>query len=702
MVDSLTGIDRTKLRRWLTVFFFALAIPSGILIQHAYSQLKWQSFHQQRLLAEELATRIDIRIRRLIEKEESHSFSDYQFVVVDSESKANFLQRSPLSEFPVISAFPGSIGYFQVDTQGTFSTPLLPRQQTVSPPHGIPHDEFNQRLALQKRIREVLSQNRLVDNGEADRLQKEMDGTRRTNIKKDLYKSESAEVVLMDRADTLSEQAETLTGKKPIQNQAAFDQLNSKLRQKKLQNKGKQTSSLGRIADFKLDYSYQSGLADQAFPQKAKKKKKPEPKRAGRKERSAMVAPQSLSKTSALESDVSVQSDDRIHTFESEIDPFEFSLLDSGQFVLFRKVWREQQRFIQGALVEQQPFLNGIVNTTFEESSLSAMSTLMIAYQGTVFSAITGGASPTATSEIEEFSGSVLYQTRLAPPLNELELVFSITQLPLGPGVTLISWVAIVLTGVLFGGFYLMYRTGVVQIRMAQQQRNFVSAISHELKTPLTSIRMYSEILQEGWAPEEKKTTYYNYIQSESERLTRLINNVLQLARLERSELRMVIKPISIGSLMETVQENIAVQTERAGFTFNLLIPPEVKDVEIETDPDVFTQIIINLLDNALKFSLKSENKWVDLGCSVQTDRSIRFTVRDYGPGIAPNQMKKIFKLFYRSENELTRETVGTGIGLALVIQLAKRMKARVDVVNRSPGAEFRVTFPPATRTQTS
>ena len=70
------------------------------------------------------------------------------------------------------------------------------------------------------------------------------------------------------------------------------------------------------------------------------------------------------------------------------------------------------------------------------------------------------------------------------------------------------------------------------------------------------------------------------------------------------------------------------------------------------------------------------------------------FSVRDYGPGVPRDQMKKIFKLFYRAENELTRETLGTGIGLALVRQLAQTMNAKVDVVNREPGAEFLVVFP--------
>lgn len=114
----------------------------------------------------------------------------------------------------------------------------------------------------------------------------------------------------------------------------------------------------------------------------------------------------------------------------------------------------------------------------------------------------------------------------------------------------------------------------------------------------------------------------------------------------------------------------------------------------IDIDDDCFTQIIINLVDNAIKFSRKADTKTIEIGNSLASDNTIAFSVRDYGPGIQKDQMKKIFKLFYRSESELTRETVGTGIGLAIVHQLTTAMHGKVDVVNTAPGAQFTVSFP--------
>jgi signal transduction histidine kinase len=383
----------------------------------------------------------------------------------------------------------------------------------------------------------------------------------------------------------------------------------------------------------------------------------------------------------------------RIRTFESEIDPFDFSLLDSGHFVLFRKVWRDGQRYIQGAVLEQQPFLNGVIEDAFREAAISQVSKLIVAYQGNVFTAFSAQAAPRYFSRAEELSGALLYQTRLSAPLDGMELIFSVTRLPAGPGGSVITWVAAILTVVLCGGFYLMYRLGTRQIELARQQQDFVSAVSHELKTPLTSIRMYGEMLREGWAADDKKKTYYDYIHDESERLSRLINNVLQLARMTRNDLTVDLKPVTVNELIDGIRSKVSSQIERAGFELNLQCDGEAGQTVVSVDADFFAQIVINFVDNALKFSAKAQNKVVDISCRLQRS-AVVFAVRDYGPGVPKDQMKKIFRLFYRSGSELTRETVGTGIGLALVHQLALAMNGQVDVVNQRPGAQFRLLLP--------
>jgi signal transduction histidine kinase len=706
MRTALTGLDRNRLRRWLAMFFLALAIPTGILVYQAYTQLKWEAFHQHRVLAEELAARIDNRYRQLLNEEETRSFSDYAFLVIAGDPAASFVQRSPLSAYPVSATIPGLIGHFQVDAAGGFSTPLLPQPGVEPAAYGISTEERDRRLALAGRMQQILSRNRLVRDGESGaaggKAVRAQPGPRSdspttarvSGIATD--KDTAARLSLDDAAAPPLRQVE----QQPA-GQATFDRLNEATTPLQQERKQKHGMALGRVEDLKLDSRYQALPAEERQVGPADALAPLAEKRAARRERSALPEPLPdsglPSAKPALESETALshaaQTPLRIHTFESEIDPFEISLLDSGHFVMFRRVWRDGQRYVQGALIEQQPFLQGVIQSAFSETALSQMSDLIVAYEGNVFTAFTGQAARGYLSSAEELRGALLYQRRLSAPLNGIELIFSVNRLPPGPGGRVISWVAAVLALVLLGGFYLMYRLGAGQIDLARQQQDFVSAVSHELKTPLTSIRLYGEMLREGWADDTKKQTYYDYIFDESERLSRLISNVLQLARMTRNDLEVDLKPVSAGELMDTIRSRVGTQIERAGYAFNLDCAGAAAQTLILVDADYFTQIIINLVDNAIKFSARAERRAIDIACGLHQDGSVVFTVRDYGPGVPRDQMKKIFKLFYRSENELTRETVGTGIGLALVHQLVVAMDGKVDVVNKSPGAEFRVSF---------
>lgn len=388
----------------------------------------------------------------------------------------------------------------------------------------------------------------------------------------------------------------------------------------------------------------------------------------------------------------------RVRTFERVRDPFEFSLLDSGHVVLFRKVWRDGQRLIQGLLIEQQPFLQGVIGNAFRGSGVAPVSDLVVAYRGEVFALFGGATARDYLTSAAELSGALLYRSRLSAPLGELELIFGITRLPTGPGGRLLLWTVALLALVLCGGCYVLYRLGLRQIELTRQQQDFVAAVSHELKTPLTSIRMYAEMLREGWASEAKKRSYYDYICDESERLSRLIANVLQLARMTRNELRVELRPQPVGELLDEACARVATPVERAGFRLIRRIDPDTANCPVLADRDGFVQIMINLVDNALNFATRAECREVELGACRQSDRMVLFTVRDYGPGVPRGQAKHIFRLFYRGGSELTRETAGTGIGLALVEQLTRAMNGRVDAVNRGPGAEFRLVLPMADR----
>ena len=128
------------------------------------------------------------------------------------------------------------------------------------------------------------------------------------------------------------------------------------------------------------------------------------------------------------------RSEVRIRTFESEIDPFEISLLEDGHFVLFRKVWRDGQRYIQGALIKARPFLDGVIDAAFRQTVLARTSDLIAAYRGDILATYGGVGAKSYLSSASELKGTLLYQTRLSVPLGELDLIFWVRRLPVAPG----------------------------------------------------------------------------------------------------------------------------------------------------------------------------------------------------------------------------------------------------------------------------
>lgn len=698
-----------RLRFVLIVIFIVVLIPALALAYLGYRQLQFESFYQYQSLAAELTTRIDRRAAELFAAEDAKSFVDFGFLIVGD---GNLVQRSPLSKFPVTANLPGLVSYFQVDADGSFSTPLLPREALKQDAGAsLQPRDYEQRRALENQVFELLARSgqRSDDFAVAERARSRLESASAASSEltraharvpaarsADISAESSATMLAGALAETPAGTPADLTTVRVANRhnelaigQRVFDELNAPQAKKT-------TSPLGKVAELKLAETYSRDMVESEAP-------------------SASILDDKLQiRIRRLEKNVEAPLDrigdqfadigeEWLTTFESEVEPFRFDVIDQDHFVLYRSVWQERQRFVQGAIIARAALLDGLIGSLYSGTGLAAMSNLTVAHKGEVLHTFVSGSRADAdyTARASEVTGTLLYRTRLTAPVNAIELIFSFTKLPIGPGGTLIAWTTLALLAVLLGGFAFLYRIGLRQIALAQQQQDFVSAVSHELKTPLTSIRMYGEILKAGWASEEKKRTYYDFIFQESERLTRLINNVLQLASINRNssdsaagtgsglELRLT----SVAELVDLAGSKISSHVTQAGFA--LTQSHENPGIELAVDADAFVQIIINLIDNAVKFSAGAADKKIHFSSRLHND-SMEFLVRDYGPGVPKNQMKKIFKLFYRTQRELTRETVGTGIGLALVHELVSTMGGDVEVRNANPGAEFRVRLPVA------
>jgi signal transduction histidine kinase len=277
----------------------------------------------------------------------------------------------------------------------------------------------------------------------------------------------------------------------------------------------------------------------------------------------------------------------------------------------------------------------------------------------------------------EAVAGGYAFVHRFAEPFDALAVRLELDRLEgAGDERALYALLALFVALAAAGLFAVDRLTGVA-VEYAERRSNFVAAVSHELKTPLTAIRMYGEMLRDGVVPSEsKRGEYYATITDEAERLSRLINNVLEFSKLEKGhgELALV-----VGDVADVVREaagRLAPHAERAGFA--LRVEAEDGMPPVRFDRDALLQVLFNLVDNAIKYAASAARREIVLAVTRSGD-DVAVSVRDFGPGVPRGELRRVFEPFHRGGHELTRRAKGTGIGLALVRELAAAMRARVQ-----------------------
>ena len=241
-------------------------------------------------------------------------------------------------------------------------------------------------------------------------------------------------------------------------------------------------------------------------------------------------------------------------------------------------------------------------------------------------------------------------------------------------------------------GSWLIVRSLNAELKLARQKTDFVSNVSHELKTPLTSIRMFSELLAEQRVSDTaKQRSYLNIITAEAGRLTRLINNVLDFSRMERGEKKYNFQPCDLAAVVRGIEQTFRPHLEAGGFKFTCELPDA--PVPVRGDADALSQIIVNLLSNAEKYSPGSAGI-LPASSSLPTRRQdagapgkeitlqlaqresplphAEIKVLDRGAGIPRGSEEKIFEKFYRAHDSLSSGVQGSGLGLTIARQIAR------------------------------
>jgi len=243
---------------------------------------------------------------------------------------------------------------------------------------------------------------------------------------------------------------------------------------------------------------------------------------------------------------------------------------------------------------------------------------------------------------------------------------------------------------VLIGLSFYLFLT-IKEIQLNRRQANFVDSVTHELKTPLASIRLYLETLQLRELDEERRSEFYEVMQRQLVRLDTLISHLLEIGRLDAIGHDSEAEDIELEPLLRRCAQAAC---DRHKCQHEDVFEFDVQKATIHARPIVLEMIFGNLLDNAIKYG--SRQPEVQVTVSTRSRGRIVTRIADNGEGVAPELKKKIFRIFFRGGEELTRQQTGTGLGLYIVRTLVHTLKGRIRVQDRGdqPGSIFEVELP--------
>lgn len=250
--------------------------------------------------------------------------------------------------------------------------------------------------------------------------------------------------------------------------------------------------------------------------------------------------------------------------------------------------------------------------------------------------------------------------------------------------------VTMLFTTFTFGGI-LIIRSLQAELKLAQQKTTFVANVSHELKTPLTSIRIFAEILKEKRQPDEKKQkNYLSIMVSEIERLTRLINNVLDFSQSQKGNKQYKFRRVDIVGLCNELIEIQKVRLEHNGFIVS--IQSAIDEAFVDVDEEAIKQAFVNIISNAEKYSPEEK----DISLIITSNRNfVTIDIADKGIGVDAKHRQNIFNEFYRADDSLTASVRGTGLGLTITKKIIEDNHGTIEYVKNVPkGSIFRIILP--------
>jgi len=635
-----------RLKFLLLAFFVAISIPLAFVIWQTYAGLEQEERSQLEFFSEALFDQMEKELAELVWREESRAVDEYQYFLAQPfERDQSMQQLSPLSE---LSYQKYILGYLQNNPDGSFQTPL------VTDMAQIPDDK----KAVVLRLEEA---NRIFNNRKY---------TLPRQIMTETIADESAAAETTDDKDKASFSERYLTRSKI---EPAKTYLGKK-KQRVEEISAEQVLNVAREDESFRQSSQQAGNV--AAPSPTTKMSVSETKVTPEPDRAAAVDSY-LKEQDDLQTEPSAPGGQQLK-FQVELAPFQSVSINDDQVYIFRRVVISNQIYRQGFILLVAPFLEHLVDSHFIGQPLAGYTAIKLYRmdQRTNRTIVQAGVSGTSTGFITE---------RVFPaPFDFLSVTLRAKEIPPSPARGSLRVALVVLGVFMFIGLLAIYQSSRTIVEMSERRSQFVSSVTHELKTPLTNIRMYIEMLEQGIASTpEREQEYLAILSSESTRLSGLINNVLELAKLEKKQRHFNMQEGQLQDLLTEVKGIMGQKLNQEGFTLDI----QASDIPLFMyDREVLIQIMINLVENSIKFGRKSVTKHIVIKADTK-DQQARIAVSDSGPGIPQGDLKKIFDDFYRVENDLARLTGGTGIGLALVKKFITAMGGVVYAVNNDgPG----------------
>jgi PAS domain S-box-containing protein len=267
------------------------------------------------------------------------------------------------------------------------------------------------------------------------------------------------------------------------------------------------------------------------------------------------------------------------------------------------------------------------------------------------------------------------------------------TEIPLSVSTSLLRDELLSITGIVFVFRDMTASRELERLRQIDKMKTeFISNVSHELKTPLTSIKAYTEALQD-MAQDDTQKEFLKVIQEESDRLLFLINDLLNVARLQSGKMKIKFALVQPAIIVNEIMNISKVQSPK----HKIIVEADETLPPIYMDRDLMKEVMINLLSNAIKYSPKGGNVWVRI---KKFEDNIRYEVQDEGIGIAEELLPKVFEAFYRVDSSMTTEIPGTGLGLSIVKEIVDAHSGKVEVTSKvGVGTTFIVNIPAKTQT---